>query len=165
MRRSRDERSTLANSTHFLAPQAQINVHKITPNHRCTSSSSPWAQPFPESGLRVADHGGPQSESMSIAGSKVGRRVNRVAVVMHLDEFALGGRRAATGRDGGRFERFAKMHENLGFTRTKPSWPSSACEPPVRSETAPAGSLHSCGRMTISQDWEREFMVCAWVGG
>jgi hypothetical protein len=25
------------------------------------------------------------------------------------------------------------------FTRAKPSWPSSACEPPVRSEPAPAG--------------------------
>jgi len=27
------------------------------------------------------------------------------------------------------------------FTRAKPSWPSSACEPPVRSEPAPAGDL------------------------
>jgi len=31
------------------------------------------------------------------------------------------------------------------FTRAKPSWPSPACEPPVRSEPAPAGRLLSAG--------------------
>jgi len=31
------------------------------------------------------------------------------------------------------------------FTRAKPSWPSSACEPPVRRKPAPAGRLLSVG--------------------
>jgi len=32
-----------------------------------------------------------------------------------------------------------------GFTRSKPSWPSSACEPPVRRKPAPAGRRQSAG--------------------
>ena len=40
---------------------------KLPPSHRWVSSLSPSAQPFLESDLRAADHGGPQSEWMSIA--------------------------------------------------------------------------------------------------
>jgi len=32
-----------------------------------------------------------------------------------------------------------------GFTRSKPSWPSSACEPPVRRKLAPAGRRQAAG--------------------
>jgi len=36
------------------------------------------------------------------------------------------------------------------FTRAKPSWPSSACEPPVRSEPAPAGGLLHAGEAILA---------------
>ena len=39
--------------------------------------------------------------------------MNRFAVVVHLHEFAPVGRRAASGRDGWRFERLTKRRENL----------------------------------------------------
>ena len=50
---------------------------------------------------------------MSIAGSKVGRDLDDLYFVMHLDEFASDGRRGASGRDGRRLKRLAKMCENL----------------------------------------------------
>ncbi len=52
-------------------------------------------------------------------------------VVIDLDKLALVGGRSA----GGRHRR------RCCDTRAKPSWPSPACEPPVRSEPAPAGRL------------------------
>jgi hypothetical protein len=35
----------------------------------------------------------------------------------------------------------AEVESGDDFARTKPSWPSAACEPPIRSEPAPAGRL------------------------
>ena len=46
-------------------------------------------------------------------GQLVGRRLKDIAVVVHLHEFAPVGRRPASGRDWRRFERLAKMRENL----------------------------------------------------
>ena len=58
--------------------------------------------------------GGSLSESVNIdRGQFVGRRLNHVAIVMHLDQFAPVGRWAASGRKRGRLERLAKMCENL----------------------------------------------------
>ena len=68
---------------------------------------------LPESGLRPTDHGNPPSEWMSIAGSKVGRDLDDLYVVMHLDEFALVGRRPAIWRKRRRLERLTRMHEKL----------------------------------------------------
>ena len=54
------------------------------------------------------------SEAVDIdRGQFVGRRLKDIAVVVHLHEFAPVGRRPASGRDWRRFERLAKMRENL----------------------------------------------------
>jgi len=50
---------------------------------------------------------------MSIAGSSSIRRLEDVAVVVHLHKFAPVGGRPAGGRDGRRFERFAEVREDL----------------------------------------------------
>jgi len=46
-------------------------------------------------------------------GQLIGRRLEDVAVVVDLDEFAPFGGRAAGGRDGRRLERFAEMREDF----------------------------------------------------
>jgi hypothetical protein len=50
---------------------------------------------------------------MSIAGSSSIRRLKDVAIVVDLDELAPVGGRATSRRDGRRFERFAKMGQDL----------------------------------------------------
>ena len=46
-------------------------------------------------------------------GQFVGRDLDDLYVVMHLDEFAPVGRWAASGREGGRFEWFAEVCQDL----------------------------------------------------
>ena len=95
----------------------------------------------------MAVHGGPQSEWMSIAGSKVGCDLDDLYIVMHLDEFAPVGRRAASGRRRRRLERLARMCENLASSvRSHPGLRTLA-NLRFASETAPAGGLHSCLRV------------------
>jgi hypothetical protein len=54
----------------------------------------------------------------------------------------LPSRRVARGRETRAAARAVRPSvSGANFTRTKPSWPSPACEPPVRSEPAPAGRL------------------------
>ena len=57
----------------------------------------------------MADYGGPQSEWISITGSKVGRDLNDVAVVIHLHELARVFGRPACGRNGRRLEWLTKI--------------------------------------------------------
>jgi len=96
-----------------LAPQAQINVAKIAPNHRCASIFSPSAQPFPESGLAGGWLRQPSQRVKVDRGQFVGLDLDDLYVVMHLREFAPVGRRPASERKRRRLERLAKMCENL----------------------------------------------------
>jgi hypothetical protein len=59
---------------------------------------------------------------------------------------ALPSRLAGHGRERGAAARAVRRGvSGADFTRAKPSWPSPACEPPVRSEPAPAGRLLCAG--------------------
>ena len=59
---------------------------------------------------------------------------------------ALPSRRVARGRETRAAARAVRRGvSGADFTRAKPSWPSPACEPPVRSEPAPAGRLLCVG--------------------
>ena len=73
-------------------------------HRRCSPFSSPATGQ-----IRVADYGGPQSEWISITGSKVGRDLNDVAVVIHLHELARVFGRPACGRNGQRLEWLTKI--------------------------------------------------------
>lgn len=58
----------------------------------------------------------------------------------------LPSRSAGHGRERGAVVRVVRRGvSGADFTRAKPSWPSPACEPPVRSEPAPAGRLLCAG--------------------
>ncbi len=87
---------------------------------------------------------------MSIAGSKVGRDLDDLYVVMHLDEFASDGRRDASVRDGRRLKRLAEMCENLASRGRSHPGLRLTCEPSVRSETAHAGGLQRCLSVNLS---------------
>ena len=59
---------------------------------------------------------------------------------------ALPSRRVARGRETRAAARAVRRDvSGDDFTRVKPSWPSPACEPPVRSKPAPAGRLLKVG--------------------
>ena len=59
---------------------------------------------------------------------------------------ALPSRRVPRGRETRAAARAVRRGvSGAAFTRAKPSWPSPACEPPVRSEPAPAGRLLKVG--------------------
>jgi len=107
---------------------------------------------------------------MSIKGSSSGEVWTTSRSKVGLRELAPVGGRASGGRHRRRLERLAHVREDLSsrerchpglpsrgrchpcfphageailafLMRAKPSWPSSACEPPFRSEPAPAGGL------------------------
>jgi hypothetical protein len=73
-----------------------------------------------------------RSEAVDVdRGQLLGRSLEDVAVIVDLHELAPVSGQATGGSDGRR----------CCDTRAKPSWPSPACEPPVRSKPAPAGRL------------------------
>ncbi len=78
------------------APMAVWRPHNTAHNHPCTSGSSRSAETLAELGLREAGCG-THSKWMRITGSSSIRRLNRVAFVMGLHEFAPVGGRAAGG--------------------------------------------------------------------
>jgi len=133
----------------------------------CRSQGARQARPARRHGRKWAGTSSPHSVGGPLAGDTGGGSIGSptgARICLYAGEAILAflhagsSRRSASRRRSHpglrplanlRFE-VCRLQPAVCFTQAKPSWPSSACEPPVRSVPAPAGGLLHAGEAILA---------------